>query len=143
MNSPEHKSPAANCDLQRVQDFLNSDSYHLEDADFFAHLDVCQSCRAHIEAQAGKPDHWVQASTLLRLHEFDRASNPDYSAATQCGENLAQPISVKDVVDILTPSEYPNHLGRLGTYEVTGVIGVGGMGVVLKAIDHRLTEWLP
>ncbi len=138
MNLPEYASPAAKCDPQRVQDFLNSDSYHLEDAEFFAHLDVCQACRDHIEAHAGQPDRWVQASTLLQPHEFDRSSNPEYSAATQCGENLAPPISVKDVLNMLTPSEYPDHLGRLGTYDVTGVIGVGGMGVVLKAIDPSL-----
>lgn len=43
-----------------------------------------------------------------------------------------------DVLNQLDSSEYPNHLGRLGTYEVTGVIGVGGMGVVLKAMDPSL-----
>ena len=44
----------------------------------------------------------------------------------------------RDVIKSLVPSEYPTHLGRLGTYEVTGVVGVGGMGVVLKAIDPSL-----
>ena len=29
-------------------------------------------------------------------------------------------------------------LGRLGGYEVSGVVGAGGMGVVLKAIDKSL-----
>ena len=41
MNSPQKRSPAAGCDRQRVQDFLNSDHYHLDDANFLAQLDVC------------------------------------------------------------------------------------------------------
>ncbi len=49
-----------------------------------------------------------------------------------------QPLIAKHVLEQLPPSEFPNHLGRLGTYEVTGVVGVGGMGVVLKAIDPSL-----
>ena len=32
----------------------------------------------------------------------------------------------------------PQMLGRLGGYEVSGVVGAGGMGVVLKAIDKSL-----
>ncbi len=138
MNSPKHNAPATGCDLQRVQDFLNSDHYHLEDADFITHLDACPSCRGYLEAQAGEPERWEQASKLLQTQEFDQASSAEYSVATSCGVDASQPVAVKDVLDLLVPSEYPNHLGRLGTYEVTGVIGVGGMGVVLKAIDPSL-----
>lgn len=138
MNSPEQHSHVVGCDLQRVRDFLNSDHYHLEDNDVLAHLDVCPSCRDYIEAQAGDPDRWTQASQLLQTHEYDQASTAECSAATQYGADVTQPVAVKDVLDLLIPSEYPNHLGRLGTYEVTGVIGVGGMGVVLKAIDPSL-----
>lgn len=138
MMSPEHDSPAASCDLKRIHAFLNSDQYHIDDADLTAHLDVCPSCRAYLEAQAGEPERWQQASLLLQTHEYDQASNADYSAATFCSEQSNQPVVIKDVLDILVPSEHPNHLGRLGTYEVTGVVGVGGMGVVLKAIDPSL-----
>ncbi len=138
MKPPEHNAFVTKCDLKRIQDFLNSDHYHLEDADLMAHLEKCPSCRHHLEAQAGEPLRWQQAAQLLQTHEFDQASSDEFSAATHCGVDAAQPVAVKDVLDMLIPSEYPNHLGRLGTYEVTGVIGVGGMGVVLKAIDPSL-----
>ena len=138
MKSPERKSPTAGCDLQRIQDFLNSDHYQLEDADLIAHLDVCPACRKYLEAQAGEPERWVQATQMLQTSEFDQSSSAGFSAATCGGSEISQPVAVKEVLDLLVPSEYPNHLGRLGTYEVTGVVGVGGMGVVLKAIDPSL-----
>ena len=138
MKSPEHELPIAGCDLQRLHDFLNSDHYQLEEADLISHLDACASCRMYLETQAGTPERWLQAKELLKTSEFDRASSIEFSAATCCGTEPSPPVAVKDVLDLLVPSEYPNHLGRLGTYEVTGVIGVGGMGVVLKAIDPSL-----
>jgi hypothetical protein len=38
----------------------------------------------------------------------------------------------------LDPPAKSGHLGRLGRYEVTAVLGWGGMGVVLKAVDATL-----
>ena len=42
------------------------------------------------------------------------------------------------VLKALAPSDDPQMLGRLGPYEVSAVIGEGGMGVVLKGHDRAL-----
>ena len=40
----------------------------------------------------------------------------------------------------LTPSDKPACLGTLGPYEVVGVVGHGGMGIVLRAYDTKLNR---
>ncbi len=42
------------------------------------------------------------------------------------------------VPDFLTPSQKPGSLGRVDHYEVLGIVGHGGMGIVLKGFDEKL-----
>jgi len=39
---------------------------------------------------------------------------------------------------LLTPSQKPGSLGRLDHYEILGIVGQGGMGIVLKGFDEKL-----
>ncbi len=48
----------------------------------------------------------------------------------------APPISL----DFLAPTDDPQSLGRIGTYEVVGVVGRGGTGIVFKAFDRTLNR---
>jgi WD40 repeat protein/tetratricopeptide (TPR) repeat protein len=43
-----------------------------------------------------------------------------------------------ETLAFLSPSKEPGHLGRLGHYEVVEIIGRGGMGLVLRALDDKL-----
>lgn len=138
MNRHKHDLQAADCDHERIDHFLNSADYHLDNLVLIEHLDQCESCREYIQHQAGAEDWWQKTSSLLKPTEFDQAGTQEFSAASSVLGSSRQPLVAKHVLEQLPPSEFPNHLGRLGTYEVTGVVGVGGMGVVLKAIDPSL-----
>ena len=126
------------CDRKRIDAFLNSDHVALDDPQLVDHLDTCAACRNYIETQAAEAERWAKATELLKPTEFDRAGTVGCSAATIGNQRIEQPVAVKSVLDSLAPSDDPNRLGRLGGYEVSGVVGVGGMGVVLKAVDSAL-----
>lgn len=135
MNEPQ---TLPDCDHQRAKAFLSSDNYRLEDEQLLAHLETCSACRDFMETHAASAEMWKHASTFLKPGEFDEAGAVEYSAATIGGPGRLQPVAIQDVLDALAPTDDPHKLGRLGHYEVTGVVGVGGMGVVLKAIDPSL-----
>jgi eukaryotic-like serine/threonine-protein kinase len=42
----------------------------------------------------------------------------------------------------LDPSDDPEMLGRVGAYEISGVVGAGGMGIVLKGWDRSLDRFV-
>ena len=58
--------------------------------------------------------------------------------ATQIGSAVSDRSSVS--LDFLKPSNTPNSLGCLGGYAVLDVIGRGGMGIVLRAMDSKLNR---
>lgn len=126
------------CDRQRIDQFLASPPDESGDVSFLAHLDVCSGCRDYMEQSAADPQTWKEAAACLLASEFDRSSSAEYSAAAM---ELGKPdvsTSIQGVLNSLSPSDDPNRLGRLGGYEISGVVGVGGMGVVLKAFDTAL-----
>lgn len=129
---------APRCDRQRIDTFLRSNQIQISDAELISHLDVCKDCRDYMEQQAADRDCWNNASHLLQETEFDLASSSEYSAGAIDLLRVSIPTSIQSVLEMLIPSEDPSRLGRLDGYEITGVVGAGSMGVVLKAIDPAL-----
>ena len=85
---------------------------------------------------------------LARYPEFfDELS--DFFADRDAVEEITAPL--RDLVraaddepdtDWLAPSEVPDHLGRLGPYEVVDRVGQGAMGVVYKGQDAALNRYV-
>ena len=124
------------CDRQGIDEFLQGESVWIE-TDLAEHLETCDDCRDYMLAQTAEPEQWTEARELLRPTEFDMAGTAEFSVDGNIGgAPSARPIQA--VLDLLAPSDDPHRLGRLGCYEISGVVGAGGMGVVLKAIDPSL-----
>ncbi len=130
------------CDRRRIDTYLagNLDNEKKQLDVLHAHLDSCIECRCYLEQQAARPDILSDARKLL-VDEIDSPTIHTSSTPPSQDEALiANPEShtVKSVLGLLVPSDNPNSLGRLGIHEIKGVIGSGGMGVVLKALDPTL-----
>jgi serine/threonine-protein kinase len=108
------------------------------------HLESCPACREHLERLASCADEF--------LHRARQSGDPTVAPADPTLAQVVDRLLRGEVPDRPAPSEVtdlyflgpagrPDLLGTLGNYEVQGVIGQGGMGIVLKAFDptlHRL-----
>ena len=125
------------CDHERIHSFLAAD-HDQPDSVLIDQLEQCEDCRAYFDAQIASTDQWKHVGQLLKPDEHDHATRLDFSAGSDAGHQARQSASINDVLNVLAPTDDPHCLGRMGSYEVTGVIGAGGMGVVLKAFEPSL-----
>jgi serine/threonine protein kinase/predicted esterase len=121
------------CDPHRIQAYLNDTLDAIEEANWFEHLSWCKKCRTSLEFAAGSVDDWNKAKDLLAFsHEVVRSLS-DEPSEPQTGVALDLARYVQ-----LNPTDDPQRMGRIGSFEVMGVIGRGGMGIVFKAFDPAL-----
>ena len=116
-------------DANQLQQLVEGELNEHTEAVVEEHLSSCESCRSQMERQIQSTDWWQQARGSLKPSPSE--SNSD-DPETGC----------LDVLSLLGPTDDPDKLGRIAEYEVIGIIGRGGMGVVFKAFDPRLNRFV-
>ncbi len=102
------------------------------------HLELCETCRARVEATIGPEQWWSDVQSVL-LNSRTGAFSQRNASSTD-----AEPYerSTAKLLDLLGPTDDPNMLGRIGPYEIIGLLGQGGMGAVFKGFDRSLNRFV-
>ena len=107
------------------------------------HIEVCTACQRILESIVAGSESWDSALGNLRKELSDPHETVLFEAmkrmkADEFVDSVDQGNSSVSPLEFLAPSSKPGSIGKLGLYEVTEVIGQGGMGVVVKAFDPSL-----
>jgi serine/threonine protein kinase len=113
------------CDRERLQRLTEDRLAQDELGQVEQHVQSCPNCQAELERMAGA-DRWFGAA---KKYLGEETISRDFT-----------PSSTQPSLEFLSPSDWPDSLGRVGTYEVKGLVGRGGSGVVLKAVDPALNR---
>ncbi len=140
------------CDPQRIEQCLGDSLSDQERTEFESHLESCPDCRQALESSAADVSQWQAAREFLSSGNVapvaKQAQELQPLGLVARSSDEIQPTgdielaSIDDVLAVLAPTDDPRMLGRLHGYEIAGVVGRGGMGVVLKGFDPALNRYV-
>ena len=147
MTHDQTRPTAMRCDDRELEHLLGEGIAADDLARVQDHLDECPACANRLENMAAAAPIWVQASDFLSSDEFDcqevtqtlaKLSTKDDSPIHAATDRVV----VREIRGWLDPSDDPRMLGRFAGYEIVGVIGHGGMGIVLKGYETSLNRYV-
>lgn len=118
-------------DKNQLAEYLHERLAESEEQQVHEHLGTCEKCQRELERIAAEESVWQSLREHLTLAPEEAES---YEAEVDR--------RMQRLVEYLAPTDDPNSLGRLGSYEVCGIVGQGSTGIVLKALETRLNRYV-
>lgn len=139
------------CSSHQIDLFLTNGLSETEQTAFERHLDECDACCAELQRRTADASMWENARNFLSntsgREDFNAGRADVLSLFTdERGHGFADQLRTSQSeslprLDFLGPTDDPQMLGRFAGYEISGVVGWGGMGIVLKGLDPALNRY--
>lgn len=109
---------------EETLDRLLHDSLREDEQEVVDHVEACGVCQTKIDMLSRQGLSWEEVGDLLSDSDFQPVvdSNVDYESFPA----------------FLQPSDHPDSIGRFARYEIKRILGRGGMGIVMRALDTSL-----
>ena len=117
-------------DADRLRRYLAEELDESDEARIEQHLGECARCQRTLEEIAGAPEDWSE----VREHLVDGV--PTAPVPSGAEDELAE------LAHLCDPTDDPQMMGRIGGYEICGLVGRGTTGLVLKAYEPRLARYV-
>ena len=132
------------CDDQQLRNLLSESLRGDQQAQMLKHLDVCPNCQQQLESMAGDTSWWTEARVYLTPAPDDGGEDDGtrteiiaWNAVEKNATEAKPKYDLKKALAFLEPST-DGSLGKLGRYEISDLVGRGGMGMVLEGFDPTL-----
>ena len=131
------------CDPTKIEQLLSDRLSLPEQAALESHLEECAACRETLESLTADVSWWREARDHLSAPSSaaDSSATAPWLAYSDEAEERGSLIQ-HGLKSYLAPTDDPRMLGRVGPYEIAGIIGSGGMGIVLKGFDAALNRYV-
>ncbi len=140
-------------DPRDIASLLSGELELVRQGEFEQHLADCPDCRCRLEQAVGNNDWWEDIESSLQnvmLAEWrDSGESTSELFGVRAFEDMAladrelgESRSTASLLKLLGPTDDPAMLGRIGPYEIVGLLGQGGMGAVFKGFDRTLNRFV-
>jgi len=148
-NEPSTTDRHSECQPEQIDRYLNHELSLDEEAALIEHCDHCLPCCQRFDEIAADDASWQHARSYLSSTELDAVDGKTRDPKQVDGQLDGQ-FDAPHATDLpldsftsrfLAPTDDPRMLGRFAGHEITGVIGSGGMGIVIKGLDPSLGRY--